>query len=59
LDEIFEHRLIDYRTYCDLREQEPKKVLTICKMFADENKISLQSVKEIFKIINYERNREV
>lgn len=50
LDEIFEHGLIDYRTYCGLKEEEPKKLLTICKMFMAENGITSQPAKEIFKI---------
>ena len=39
LKDIYELGLVDYRTYCDLRNLEPKKLLTICEIIMKENEI--------------------
>jgi hypothetical protein len=59
LETVYQNGLIDYRTYCDLRSLEPKKLLTICEIFLKENKITPQSAKEVFKITNHMKHREV
>lgn len=59
LDTIYENGLVDFRTYCDLKNIEPKKLLTICKMFMDENKIPVKPSKEIFEIRDKNRYKEV
>jgi len=59
LETIYKNGLIDYRTYCDLRSLEPKKLLTVCEMFLKENSITPQPAKEVFKITNYEEYKEV
>ncbi len=59
LETIYRHGLVDYRTYNDLKNLEPKKLLTICKMFMDENSITPQPAKEVFKINDYKKYKEV
>lgn len=59
LEAIYQRGLVDYHTYCDLKNLEPKKLLTICKMFMDENGITLQPAKEIFEIKDYNKYKEV
>ena len=59
LETVYQQGLVDYRTYCDLKKLEPKKLLTICEMFLKENNITPQPAKEIFKITDYMKYKEV
>ncbi len=59
LETIYQNGLVDYRTYCDLKNLEPKKLLTICEMFLKEKSITPQPAKEVFKITNYMKYKEV
>ncbi len=59
LDTVYENGFVDFRTYCDLKNLEPKKLLTICDMFLKEKGINPQPAKEIFKIRDYKKYKEV
>lgn len=50
LDAIYDEGLVDYRTYCDLKDLDPKKLLTVCNLFIENSDIIMPSAKEIFKI---------
>ncbi|HDR3925615.1 TPA: SIR2 family protein, partial [Bacillus anthracis] len=55
LEDAIEKGVIDSELYEKLKEEDPKKILTICKMLFDEKEIIPKSANEIFK---FEKNEE-
>lgn len=49
LDTIYYNNIIDFRTYNDLLKQDPRKLLTICKIIMKENNIQPNLAKTVFK----------
>ncbi|MEJ9263415.1 hypothetical protein P4517_33100, partial [Bacillus thuringiensis] len=59
LKDAVEKGVIEDEMYEQLKEEDPKKILTICKMLFDEKEISPKSANEIFKFEKNEKYKAI
>ncbi|PEE08304.1 SIR2 family protein [Bacillus cereus] len=59
LTDAVEKGVIEAEMYEQLKEEGPKKILTICKMLFDEKEISPKSANEIFKFEKNEKYKAI
>ncbi|MGE6313692.1 SIR2 family protein [Bacillus cereus] len=59
LTDAVEKGVIEAEMYEQLKKEDPKKILTICKMLFDEKKISPKSAKELFKFEKNEKYKAI